>query len=394
MPSSVQKSKSAFLMKLILLVGANVALMAGSSLSPAVPAMLSEFSGVPGHAFWVSMIITLPALFVVIGGPLTGFLVDRFGRKPILVAALFLGGLAGSAAFFLNSIGAILVTRALVGFSIAGATTATNALIADYFEGKARAKFMGAQSAFTGLAGVFFLSLGGFLADLNWHFSFLSYVPLLIIFALAWIFIQEPAVLEHDPVSIKSSRLHLSALIIFIFYATFINQFTFMTIPIFFAPFMAVLVNATATQVGLIGAASGLFSFFAGMLYERIGRQISYKGMNLLSFLVFGSGFVALGLARTWTLAIVGELLLGFGMGLLGSNMATWLASMVQPQVRGRANGVFVTMMFLGQFATSLIFTPLVNRTSMSAAFIVSAILSFITAGVGMLFRDKETIQS
>jgi MFS family permease len=180
--------------KIVLLLGANVILMAGSSLTVAMPAMMTEFATVPGVTFWVSMVITLPALFVVIGGPITGLLTDRLGRKPVLVISILLGGISGSAGYVLNTIGPILVTRALVGLSIAGATTSTNALIGDYFAGQERAKFMGLLSAFAGLGAVVFLPIGGILAGINWHYVFLTYLPLLLLFPLVWIFITEPEI--------------------------------------------------------------------------------------------------------------------------------------------------------------------------------------------------------
>jgi len=49
-------------------------------------------------------------------------------------------------------------------------------LIADYYTGQKRANFMGLQGAFMGLGGVGFLSVGGFIADLNWRFPFLIYL--------------------------------------------------------------------------------------------------------------------------------------------------------------------------------------------------------------------------
>ena len=81
--------------KLVLLMGSNLVLMAGSSLSPGLPAIRETFQHVPGIFFWTSMVLTLPALIVVLSGPVTGIMVDRFGRKPILIGSLIIGGLGG-----------------------------------------------------------------------------------------------------------------------------------------------------------------------------------------------------------------------------------------------------------------------------------------------------------
>ncbi len=379
--------------RLILLLGANLALMAGSSLSPGIPAMQAEFHDVPGSVFWVSMIMTLPALFVVIGGPIVGFFTDRFGRKPVLVISLLLNALSGSAGYLLHSIGAILITRALVGLSIAGSMTATNALAADYFNGDERSKFMGDLSAFTGLTGVVFLSLGGFLSDLNWHYSFLSYLPLLILFPLTIIFIHEPEeIAEHEDEALET-KLKMKPAIYYIFAAIAINQFAFVTIPIYIALYLFSLLGIGGTEVGLLGAASGVFSFIGGLLYGGISRKFTYKKLNMLLFILSGTGFLSIGLAKSWPLVILGELLLGFAMGLIPSNLTNWLSREVQPLVRGRANGIYVTMMFLGNFATSLIFTPILKNQNLSFAYILSAFIVIVTGLAGLLLKTEKVYE-
>lgn len=355
--------------------------------------MMAEFASIPGAVFWVSMIITLPALFVVLGGPVTGLLTDRLGRKPVLVGSLLLTGLAGSAGFFLDNIGIILVTRAFVGFGIAGATTATNSLIADYFEGQQRAKFMGLQSAFTGLAGVFFLPLGGFLVDIDWHYAFLSHLPLLALFPLAMIFINEPEVVSHERSFVGKLRITFTPTLIYIFAAIFLSQFTFMTVPVFIAYFMTDLLGVGGSAVGLVGAAGGVFSFFGGVIYERISRKMTYRNLTIWGFLLMGLGFLILGLASSWPFIIIGQLIVGFFVGLNTSTLTDWLASRVSAEVRGRANGIFVTMMFLGQFAMSFVFTPVVNSASYQAAYILSAVI-IVFSGMAGLWVKQSSIKN
>jgi MFS family permease len=385
-----KQSPPNFWAKLVLLTGANFALMAGAGLSTAMPAMLINFADVPGVALLVSMIVTLPALFVVVGGPLMGFLTDRFGRKPVLVGSILLGGLAGSGAYFLTDIVAILVTRALVGLSIAGTMTATNALIADYFSGQARAKFMGYQSAFGGLGVVIFMPIGGVLADLSWEYTFLVYLSVLLVFFPALFSIREPKISKSQDSNIESARLKITPTQGYIFVANFLLHFAFMVVPIFIAYYLRELFGAGGFEVGLIGGLSGLLTFVGGMAYERIGRRFSYPNLVVLGFSLSGLGLLTLGLAGTWPLVILGQLLGGFGMGLNFANLTTWIAHEVEPKVRGRANGIFVTLMFLGQFLTSLVYTPIVNLTSYGFGFVLSGLLLLLT-GLTSLWVKKTT---
>lgn len=373
--------------KIVLLLGSNLALMGGSSLSPGLPAIRETFQHVPGITFWTSMILTLPALFVVLGGPLMGYLVDRFGRKPVLVGSLVLGGLGGSLAVLMHTLFGILFTRALVGFSIAGSMTATNSLVADFFEGDERAKFMGQVYAFTGISGLVFMTMGGYLANIDWHYSFLAYVPALLIAPLSMIFIHEPEeVVAHEADALKV-KMKFKPVSIYIFIGIMLNQLAFMAGPVFIATYLQELVGAGSVEVGWISAFAALFSFFGGLLYGLINRRYGYLKINTVSFILYSFGFLALAMAQNWTLVFVGEMLIGFGMGMIPSNLSTWLASEAQPLVRGRANGVYVTMMFLGNFVSSLIFTPIVQTTKTSSAYYLSALIVFLMGVAGMVMH-------
>ena len=372
-----------------LLLGANLTLMAGSSLSPGLPAITAEFQHVPGITFWTSMVLTMPALFVVLGGPLMGFLVDRFGRKPVLIASLLLGGLGGSSAVLMHSLPAILATRALVGLGIAGSMTATNSLVADYFSGDARAKFLGQVTAFTGFAGVVFMPMGGYLVSLNWHYAFVSYLPALLFAPLVLFFIHEPEMVSAHESESLAAKLKLKPVSIYIVVAIMLNQLAFMSVPVFIASYLQDLVGAGSIQVGLIGALSSLLSFVGGLVYGRINRKYDYLKINTVSFLAYSLGFLAIGLAKDWSLIVVGEILVGFGMGVIPSNLSTWLAHETQPLVRGRANGLYVTMMFLGNFATSILFSPVVQATNYKSAYYMGAFVVAIASVAGVVLHKR-----
>lgn len=382
--------------KLVLLIGANLTLISGAGLTAAMPAILKAFEDVPGASVWVSMIITLPALFVVVGGPVVGYITDRFGRKPILVGSILLSGLAGTGAFFLNDLFAILVTRALVGISIAGAMTATNALIADYFSGQERAKFMGYQSAFLGLGVIVFLPIGGFLADISWKYTFLSYLPVLLFFLPALFAIREPEVSKPEASTQKTARFTINSTQGLIFGAVFVLMFSFVTIPVFLAYFMFEILSVGGTEVGLVGGLSGLMTFFGGLSYERVGRRLSFQKLIVFGFILIGAGFISLGLARSWPLIILGTLIVGFGLGFNLANLTTWLAHVVSPEMRGRANGVFLTMRFLAEFLGSLVFTLIIAITSYNFGYILSGFLIISMGLVSMMFLRpaSKTYQS
>jgi MFS family permease len=150
------------LTQLTLMMISTLTVMAGATISPSLPTMREHFATLPNADYLVRLALTLPALFIAIGAPLVGIIIDRLGRKPLLLLALGLYGIAGASGFVLNDLNWLLVGRAFLGVSVAGIMTIATTLIADYYTGATRAQFLGLQASFMGLGGVLFLILGGF----------------------------------------------------------------------------------------------------------------------------------------------------------------------------------------------------------------------------------------
>ncbi|MFW5713500.1 MAG: MFS transporter [Brevefilum sp.] len=374
--------------QLVLLFGANLTLVAGASLSPVIPNMALEYSTVPGVGLLISLVLTLPALFVVLGGPIAGFLTDKLGRKPVLVLSILLGGFGGSLGVIINTLWGILFTRVLVGISIAGAMTATNSLIADYFDGERRTKFMGRQAAIGGLISIVVLPIGGIVSEINWRLAFLTYLPLLILLPLALFAIKEPEILDELDVSTSEFDLRLNPVKGYIFAAGFLSQFGFVAVPIYIAYLLNGVLGTGGEVVGWLGAASSLFSFFAGMYYSSFSQRYKFKTIAIGNYILFFGGFLFLGFARSWMAVIIGELVVGFCMGLNNANLANWLSNVVDIKIRGRANGIFVTLMSIGPFIAPFIYSPIISRWDYPSVFIISGIIFALMALAGMLIRS------
>ena len=125
-----------------LLAGGMLAVMANASLSPALPQLRDAFA--EASDLQIRMILTFPALVIVVASPLAGWTADHFGRKPLLILSALLFGVAGSSGYLAQDIVTLLAGRALLGVAAAGLMTSLTTLAVDYFSGAKRARFMGA----------------------------------------------------------------------------------------------------------------------------------------------------------------------------------------------------------------------------------------------------------
>ena len=137
-----------------LLLGSTMTVMAGATISPALPQIDVYFQNMPQAKLLVKMLLSVHALFIALTAPAAGFLMDRYGRKTVLIFSVALYGLSGSSGFFLDSLYGIILGRAFLGISVAGIMSGFTTLIGDYFQGEKRNKIMGLQADFTEIGGM------------------------------------------------------------------------------------------------------------------------------------------------------------------------------------------------------------------------------------------------
>ncbi len=384
--------------KLTLLLASSLTIMAGATVAPSLPAMKQHFESAIAdpdlRTTLVKLIITLPALFIVIGSPIAGLIVDRFGRKPLLLITAILYGFAGSSGLFLESLPAILVGRALLGLAVAGVMVSATTLIADYYSGPARAAFMGLQAGFMGLGGVVFLTLGGALAQQNWHYPFGIYLLAWPISLLVFAFIVEPnrsnsAQPNMGLATDSASPATPIGVMVVVYGLTTISQIAFYLIPVQLPFYLDSLVQANPSQSEMAIALCTLFSAIASVTYGKLKQKMEFVTFLPIIFGLMGIGYLLIGQSSMWVQVLVGLAISGMGLGILMPNMSVWLSSAVPDAMRGRALGGLSTSMFLGQFLSPIITQPLTKSMGLGGTYaLTGGVLVIIALGFA-IFKSQ-----
>jgi MFS family permease len=382
---------NSFPIKATLLLTSTLTVMSGATIAPSLPAMQEYFADVENSALLVRLVLTIPALFIAIGGLFAGQLVDSIGRKPLLIASTLIYGLAGGSGLILNSLGTILIGRAILGLSVAGVMTGVTTLIADYYTGQKRANFMGLQAAFMGLGGVVFLSVGGVIADLNWRFPFLIYLSAWVILIAIAITLYEPNLKANNQVSDSSTtrdQMPIGVLAMIYGIALF-YMVVFYLIPVQLPFYLQNLSNATASAAGLAIATSTLASSIASFRYGFVKERLGYVQIVVIAFAVAAIGYLIIGIAGSYQLVLLGLIIAGLGFGLLMPNLTVWLSSIISESLRGRALGGLTTFFFLGQFLSPLVSQPITNVLGLGRTYSVTGIVMLIIALVFLTLRQQ-----
>jgi MFS family permease len=355
--------------------------------------MEDHFAGTGNLELWVRLVLTVPALFIVIGSPIAGIIVDRLGRKPLLIASALLYGFAGGSGFFLNSLFAILGGRALLGLAVAGVMVSATTLIADYYIGQARANFMGLQAAFMGLGGVLFLSAGGSLAEASWRYPFLIYLFSWLLLPLMLIFIFEP---RRDNLNTPQGGNQLNAnaaipvkLLLLVYGVTTLSQVIFYLIPVQLPFYLRTLTKATPAQSGMAIAMCTLFSAFASLSYGKVKARLDFVSILPIIFALMGIGYSIIGLMNSYALILLGLATAGLGLGLLMPNMTVWVSATVPDAVRGRALGGLSTSLFLGQFLSPIVALPVSFKVGLGLTYAFSGAL-LLVLGVAFIAMKRQ----
>jgi MFS family permease len=365
-----------------ILLGSITTLLVTAALAPALPGMAEAFKDVPNGALMVRLMLTLPGIFTAVSSPFVGVLLDRVGRKPIIIVSSIVYGLAGASGFVAGSLTTILIGRVLLGLSVAGLMTGFTALLSDYFTGSKLNQFMGYQGAALGLGGVVFQLLAGYLAAVGWRYPFLIYlfaVVLLpgVVFTVDELQLEEHSSVQDDQASKKPFPIKILAPI----YAI-----ALLGVPVFFISlielpfFLTEQLGASTSQVGIALSVQTFSSIFAALLFQRLKDRLSFQGILALIYLVMGINHAFTFFAPSFAYVLVGQLIGGVGFGFLVPNFNVWISSSAPPFMRGRALGGFTTVLFVGQFLIPFVARPITNIAGLKGLFGYAAGFSFFMA--------------
>lgn len=381
-----------------ILFGSAMTVLAAAILSPALPAIADAFQDVPNVETLAPLVLTMTPLFVAIGSPFAGTLLDRVGRKPVLVTGVILYAVAGTSGFVLESLFAILVSRALLGLSVAGIMSGFTTLIGDYYSGPRLRQMVGYQGAFMAFGGVVFVLVGGLLADVGWRFPFLVYLyAILILFGVLF------AIDEPDP-SLRSTSTQAESAaeaadipvrsIAVIYAYAFVSMALFYIVVVQLPFYLSESAGATLGQVGMALAVQALVAAVVALLYGRIKARLSYQSIGGLIFLSMGIGYLVIFLGGNYIVSVMGLFLSGFGLGLLLPNLNLWLVSLAPASIRGRAVGGLTTLVFFGQFMSPILFRPVANAVGLLGGFAIAAGTFLLLAALFFAAGRREARRS
>jgi len=388
-----ESKSSSILREVSLLLTSTLVILAPLVVSPALPKMASFFSGISNAETLVKLVITLPALAIAIGSPIVGIIIDKWGRRWMLISSIVLYGISGTISFFLKNIYAILALRVLLGLAVSGIMTCTTTLIADYYTGTKRNRVMGFQIATSYFTAVIFVIVAGAMAEISWNFPFLIYLIAFIFLPGVLLFLYEPKIVSKSEEKITTKnkqKIPYKALIIG-YGMTFVFLIIYYLLPTQIPFYLKeTITNLNETQIGIALSAATLFAGIISFNYKYLRMKINQELLFVLSLALIGIGFLILAFAGAYWIFLLGLIFSGLGVGVMLPNLNIWTVKDTPERFRGRALSILNGTLYLGAFLSPIINDPILQRTSYSMIFMIGSVVFFslITIPVSLLFLN------
>lgn len=379
--AEVARSPAEFRRNTTLLLISTLTIMSGATISASLPGIAARFADVENVALLSRLVLTLPAVFIALFSPAAGFLVDRFGRKPLLIASLALFTIAGASGLFLETLPGLLIGRAALGIAVGGIMTATTALVGDFFQGAARDRYMGLQQAFVGVGGTIFLTGGGFLAEAHWRGPFLIYTVAILLVPAALAFLPEPRrVRAAGPAAAAEKTLggRTVALLAMLFLAAAVNMIAFYMIPTQLPFYLETLGFAAPSLAGAAIGAGQLVGVVSALVFAPLRRRLGIMGVFGLGFTSAGLSFLMLAGAETYLGVLAAMAVSGVCMGTIMPNFAAAAMLLAPPAQRGRISGLLVSSIFAGQFLSPIVSQPLITTAGYGGAYALVGVVVLV----------------
>ena len=389
---------------LVLLIGLNLLNYLDRYILPGEVSLIkSEF-----HATDQQMGALTTALFVVymLAAPLTGWLGDRFRRKPLIIAGAVLWSVATLTTVWVHNYWTLYIRHALVGVGEASFGIFAPAVLADFYPERERNRIFSIFYLAIPVGAALGYMAGGKMGSVwGWRAPFfVCAIPGLLIAVLYWVFGREPERGASDHV--KSTADRSTALGLFrnpaFLTGTFgLAMLTFAMggisnwIPEYLRRSVGMTVSHASFVVGLVTVVDGIAGTAVGGWLAQRWLRTNYRALYLLSFwsvaLTLPCGALLFFGPRAWSVPMlfVTEFFLFLNTGPLNAAIANSVSSPV------RATAISLNLFIIHAFGDT--FSPQIigaisDKTNLRFALgttLIFLVISGVILRVGARFAPR-----
>jgi MFS family permease len=353
--------------KCVMLVGGVLSAIALIGVTAVLPQIEADLARDATDKLLVKLLGPIIGVTMVVGAPLTGFLIDRIGARRIQIVACLTYAFAGTSGLYLASLHALLAARLLVGFAAAAIVIVSMTLINRAFEGVERAKWMGFHISTAMVCTLAIHPTLGLLGELGWRWPFLIYIVGL---PIALVALGMPKDRPEPRIGSGSAAAKPRQAgwplawfpLRYIPLALIIGGIVYM--PTVYFPFVVRQFGVTSPAIiSFILLADSAIGTIMAYFYGYSQRSLSTRTAFLLSFSFTGLGMLIVSVSSSLVGLIAGMLVYGLGIGWFTPNLMTAVSHHVTQDEQARATGIIKAAHFLSAPVAILAVEPITRVT-------------------------------
>lgn len=352
-----------------------IAVLGVSSVTPAFPNLSKALNVNPKNIGLLITAFTLPTLLL---GPIIGIMADRLGRKKIIVPALFIFGIAGTACAFARDFNLLLFLRLLQGIGAAPLASLSVTLIGDLYTQDRRTAAMGYNASVSSIGTASYPTIGGALATFGWNFPFMLPIVaipigLVVLFALKN---PEPKGDRNLNEYLRNAGKVLQNRQLFgLFIASAANFVLLYGAYVTYLPqLISNTFKAPPTTIGILLSSVSVAITITSSQLGRLSRRFQATTLIRASFVLFGLALFIVPFVPNIWLLLIPTTIFGIGLGIGFPSVQTLLANLAPREYLATILSVNGTFFGLGQTLGPLL---------MGIAFGIGGINSVFFTGVG-----------
>lgn len=334
----------------ILLIGF-VWIFETSAVAPILGSLGKEFP--EASAFQLELVSTIVFVTSVIFSAVSGALAKRFDKRKLIIFGLVIYGITGMMPFFADSLIEIWILRLLTGVGVGLVLPLPNVMIADCYTGRKREKMLGWITSVANVANVINSIVIGLILQLGWRYCFLSFFVVLVIAAVSCLGLpsspprpeQRAGNAESSP---REAAFRTLPETVWALCAAMVMIWALFQVNILNTSFVVLdELELDAWLVGIAIALPGFASIISGVTFPYVHRLCGTFTVSA-ALLIFTLGFVVLINMDSYQTLVVGDLIFGYGQGLLVPLVLYVTASTTAPELRNSAYGAVSGCIHLG----------------------------------------------
>ncbi|WP_147430369.1 MFS transporter [Rhodococcus pyridinivorans] len=360
----------------VLLLASTLGVMAGAIVMPVLEIIRGDL-GIDGTA--AGFIITAHGFAIAVTSPLIGRAIDRYGVRRSLGAGLILYGLAGGAGMTVSSYPLLIASRLALGIGAAAVFSGTTVALLAMARGPQQDRLMGWRTTATTAGGLVWPVLAGLLGGIHWHATFAIYLVALPL-GIATLLVMPPdrapepdATAEQAPAGSAWALIHRYPILLSWYGLMIAAGLMLYSLAVFLPQRLAQLGIEAPIYVSLFMAAQAGAAILTGVAYSRIRAVLGYTALLRITAACWVAAFLILGIAGQPMVVFAASALFGIGNALLLPVVTVLIGETPPHSHRGQATALSGTAMFVGQFASPLVFGPFIDATAITTGYLLAA---------------------